>query len=83
MIGWTNLNLVKVWFNEDFASNKIEFPAASEQEMIDELIKILYSNKIKKMAVGTAIKTFEALIAQISKADSKFTTNILQPLQFN
>ena len=27
MIGWTNLNIVKIWFNEDFESNKIAFPS--------------------------------------------------------
>ena len=27
MIGWTNLNIVKIWFNEDFGSNKIAFPS--------------------------------------------------------
>jgi len=29
MIGWTNLNIVKIWFNEDFASNQIALPAES------------------------------------------------------
>jgi hypothetical protein len=41
MIGWTDIEVIKVWFNEDFASNRIDTPIRDSSIMVQELIDIL------------------------------------------
>lgn len=59
MIGWTDIDVIKVWFNEDFASNRICNPIREPSIMVSELIDILEETLIiQNKHLSKGIKSF-------------------------